>query len=176
LVERGHIYIAQPPLYKVKQGKNETYLKDDYELKQYLLRAALNGAEFQPSADAAPFAKESARTDRPRIPALRSRHRAQLSRRMDYDVLYSLLQDPAPESVDSEADARDSAVRLKAVLTGDPAACASTTFRMKPTPAGTWRSTVSATASTTSRFSIASFLVGGDYEQLARTATILQSD
>ena len=39
LIERGHIYIAQPPLYKVKHGKSERYLKDEHELKQFLLDA-----------------------------------------------------------------------------------------------------------------------------------------
>jgi DNA gyrase subunit B len=43
LLERGHIYVAQPPLYKVKSGKDERYLKDEHELKQHQLRRALNG-------------------------------------------------------------------------------------------------------------------------------------
>jgi DNA gyrase subunit B len=44
LIARGHIYIAQPPLYKLKHGKAERYLKDDGELQEYLLEHALDGA------------------------------------------------------------------------------------------------------------------------------------
>ncbi|KXS33259.1 MAG: DNA gyrase subunit B [Candidatus Gallionella acididurans] len=55
LVERGHIYIAQPPLYKIKQGKEERYLKDDQEMKIYMLKAALNNAVLYPAADANPI-------------------------------------------------------------------------------------------------------------------------
>ncbi|MDX2345988.1 MAG: DNA topoisomerase (ATP-hydrolyzing) subunit B [Legionella sp.] len=51
LIERGYIYIAQPPLYKLKQGKQERYLKDDDALFAHLTQTALDKASFFPSKD-----------------------------------------------------------------------------------------------------------------------------
>ena len=55
LLERGHIYIGQPPLYKVKRGKQEYYLKDDIERAASLLASGLDGANLIPEADAPPL-------------------------------------------------------------------------------------------------------------------------
>ena len=55
LLERGHIYIGLPPLYKLKQGKQEIYMKDDAALSEYLISNAVDNAELRYSPDAPPI-------------------------------------------------------------------------------------------------------------------------
>ena len=55
LIEAGHVYIALPPLYKVKKGRQERYVKDDDELEAYFLQAALDGSRLYVNPDAPPI-------------------------------------------------------------------------------------------------------------------------
>ncbi len=59
LVEGGHVYIAQPPLYKIKHGRSELYIKDDHALNQHLLSLALADASLIPAPNVAPIEGEA---------------------------------------------------------------------------------------------------------------------
>jgi DNA gyrase subunit B len=105
LIERGHIYIAQPPLYKIKHGKQERYLKDDHELKEYLLRLALEEAELYTTAAGKPLQREA-------LEGVAKQYFVaeavieRLSRATDPAVLNALLRDPELDISDEKAAAK----------------------------------------------------------------------
>ncbi|MBK8322102.1 MAG: DNA topoisomerase (ATP-hydrolyzing) subunit B [Betaproteobacteria bacterium] len=114
LVENGHIYIAQPPLYKVKSGKDERYLKDELALKHHQLRRALNGAQLTPAEGAVPLtgdAFERIATQYLMTEAVIER----LSQGMDASVLRAMLAVPRI-SLDSKEGAADASKAIYAVL------------------------------------------------------------
>ncbi|MGL4232394.1 MAG: toprim domain-containing protein, partial [Casimicrobium sp.] len=117
LVERGHIYIAQPPLYKAKVGKEEQYLKDELELKQFLLRISLKGAEFKPSADGEPLS-EKALSDLARQYLLADAVIDRNARTIDRRALDALLLG-ANVSLNTADEAAASAKSMQALIT-DP--------------------------------------------------------
>jgi len=59
LIDRGHVYIAQPPLYKLARGKQSRYLKDEPALAEYLTQSALEDAAIFTNAEAPPLAGEA---------------------------------------------------------------------------------------------------------------------
>jgi DNA gyrase subunit B len=90
LVERGHIYIAQPPLYKVKKGKQERYVKDDDELNSYLLQQALTGAKLYVSVNTPPIS-DTALEDIARSYLIAKNIIQRLSRRIDTNILEQII-------------------------------------------------------------------------------------
>ena len=94
LVERGHIYIAQPPLYKLKRGKSEIYVKDDAELESMLLSSALEGAALYVNAEA-PAIKGASLENLAKQYMLFESIIQRWARRYDENVLRQMLHLPA---------------------------------------------------------------------------------
>lgn len=94
LLQRGNIYIAQPPLYKIKKGKQEQYLKDDAALQNYLIQTALHDAALYPQADG--LAIQSTGLEKLVTDYRKTQTVVQhLSRRYPSDALQRLLDLPA---------------------------------------------------------------------------------
>jgi len=91
LVERGHIYIAQPPLYKAKLGKDERYLKDEHELNEFMLRQALVDAALHPAARREPISGDTL-AELAKAYLLAEAVIDRVSRWIDRDVLVAMLR------------------------------------------------------------------------------------
>ena len=115
LVERGHIYIAQPPLYKVKQGKNERYVKDEDELNQYVLSLSLAGAKFV--ADGETLLETDALTNTAKIFLKAKSVIESHARFTDIVVLNALLELPRI-TLDTQANANNAVELLTSKLVG----------------------------------------------------------
>ncbi len=99
LIDRGHIYIAQPPLYKLKKGKQEQYVKDDAELNSRLLAIALDGAKLHINPESPPISDE-ALEDLARRYLMVVSTNARLAKRFPAEVLHQMIFVAAPKSED----------------------------------------------------------------------------
>jgi DNA gyrase subunit B len=117
LVEGGHIYIAQPPLYKIKHGKTERYLKDDQALNQFLLKLALEDSILVPRAGAAEIsgaALEAFAREYLLAEAVINR----LAHMIEPQVLHALVDANLSISLEDEAAAQASASALMRAIGG----------------------------------------------------------
>jgi len=119
LIARGYIYIAQPPLYKVKHGKQERYLKDDGELQDYLLQTALDGAALKLVKGEALAGTELADLCKRHLAVEQTI--ARLSRRYDARALHKLIYLPmlTPALLKDKGHSEHYAAELQGRLTTD---------------------------------------------------------
>lgn len=168
LVERGYIYIAQPPLYKVKHGKSELYIKDDVALNQHLLSLALDGAALTPRSGAEAISGD-ALGELARSYLLSEAIIYRLSDFIDSQALHALLAHDIDLRLDTEANTIASAEALKKHLTKAEVIHAydkkkeSWLLRIDRMRHGNRRST---------RID-ADFLLSGDWQQLHRTSQLI---
>ncbi len=171
LVEDGHIYIAQPPLYKVKHGKSERYIKDDQALKQFMLTLALEGAALTPRAGApeiAGAALEALSREYLLAEAVINR----LSHLINPEVLHALVEANLSIELADEASATASAQRLLQAL--DDKAAINILARYDATRER-WQLRLEKILHGNLKVGILDedLLVSGDYAQLRRTAETL---
>ena len=168
LVERGHVYIAQPPLYKVKQGKDERYLKDDHAMTTFMLGSALANAELHTGQDSPPLKAETLEQLAKEY-FLAEAVIDRLSRTVAQEVLHALLRQPDIQ-LGNAKQATQSATRLQKVCGPEIVVSAdinpaSDEHRLRLERKLHGNHSVS--------YIEPSFLQGGDYVQIKQTALAL---
>jgi len=170
LVEQGHIYIAQPPLYKVKQGRDERYLKDQHELDEYLLQSALRDASLLTKSSGTSL-KDEALAEIAKQMVLTEAVIRRISSLYDESVLRA-LQDLGEISLSDEASANKAAEKLRPILgaTGSEVIVA---FNQE---AGTYRLEVNKYVHGNLQSCVVDtdFLASGDYRQIIKASEMLQ--
>ena len=169
LLEKGHIYVAQPPLYKVKSGKDERYLKDELELKQHQLRRALNGAALVPHAGASALTGEA-------LEKIASGYLTteavidRLSMAMDSAVLHAMLAMPRISLADKDGASAAAKAFHAALAPNAP----KTHIERDPTSDG-WRLRLEKVVHGNKVETVIdhAFLESGDYAQIVKTAETL---
>lgn len=121
LIDRGYVYIAQPPLYKVKKGKQEQYVKDDESLDALLLQLALDGAKLHPNATA-PAIRSTTLENLAKQYRIASRSINRLAKRYPRKILEQMLMVDVleAENLSDEKKVNTWAAKLEEQLHTDP--------------------------------------------------------
>ena len=169
LVEGGHIYIAQPPLYKIKHGKSERYIKDDNELNQYLLTLALDGATLTPKLGA-PVIEGAALEELARSYLTSEAIIRRLADFVDADALHAMIAHDVELKLSDEAAAQNSADTLRRPLSDKLSVRAVYDEKTEA-----WQLRLEKMRHGNLRVTIIDedFLVSGDYAQLRKTSQLL---
>jgi DNA gyrase subunit B len=170
LVERGHIYIAQPPLYKAKLGKEERYLKDEHELNGFMLRQALVDAALHPAVGREAISGD-ALAELAKSYLLSEAVIDRVSRLVDRDALQATLRGVQID-LGGRAAAEASAEALEAAIGGDGVAVAPH-FDQKTER---YQIKIERTRHGNVRMSTmdSEFVLSGDYKQIRQTAELLR--
>ena len=170
LVERGHIYIAQPPLYRAKQGKDERYLKDEHELNEFMLRQALVDAALHPAARRDPITGDTL-AELAKSYLLSEAVIDRVSRWVDCEVLNALLRGVRVDLARSDA-AKASAEALADALAGTGIKVGA----YFDTKTERYQIRIERTRHGNVRFTVidAEFVQSGDYAQIRQTAEMLR--
>ena len=169
LVENGYIYIAQPPLYKIKMGKEERYLKDELELKSAQLKKALADATLNPGGGAAMIGGEALGNiahDYLLTDSIIDR----LSRMFDPEVLRGLMNCPRIDLTSAETASK------AAVWLSDAVGAATVTVKVEPDEVhDAYRLRCVKTLHGNTRETVIdnTFVETGDYEQIVKTSLTL---